>query len=264
MYHQDICTTPTWMVGKGQSLLLPHSNLWLVSLRACSQRQRGLDLCLPTYQDTKTSSVANRDARKDFFHFVPPLSAHVECKDLLFFTNDVKTATTPVLATYGLWICLHRAGQQISPREIFSRCFGSIQRLHGINTLCQGDSSSLQTCTVRGHRLSKRQRYHGGSGFSCDVPNINHFGDTPALLGQSSTPTVKVTRGLTPISLGFHVATKCTRIPAYRLFWRSLQRCKRIVDKLQGLQTSGPCRPNPRLCLSCTPYLVPANQQDRQ
>jgi hypothetical protein len=37
-------------------------------------------------------------------------------------------------------------------------------------------------------------------------PYINHFRDTRALLGQSSTPIVKVTRGLTPISLGFHIA----------------------------------------------------------
>jgi hypothetical protein len=32
------------------------------------------------------------------------------------------------------------------------------------------------------------------------------------LISQSSTPTVKVTRGLAPISLGFHIATKCTRL----------------------------------------------------
>jgi hypothetical protein len=128
---------------------------------------------MPTYQDTKTSSSMTLwptvTPVRPFFilcgHYRHTLNART-----CYFSL---TMSTPQQHLYLHIRNLHTSctATDIYRINTFSRCSGSIQRLHGTNTLCQGDSSSLQTCKLRSHRLGKRQRYpHGGTSFSCEVP----------------------------------------------------------------------------------------------
>jgi hypothetical protein len=126
---------------------------------------------IPGYKDLFFyDTVANRDARKDFFHFVRPLSAHVECKDLLFFTDDVKTAATPVLATYGFESAYLMHGNRYLPEKYFLDVPAAT---NGYMAQTLFAKETLPICKLARYEAmdsASVNAIHGGSGFSFDVP----------------------------------------------------------------------------------------------
>ncbi len=114
--------------------------------------------------------MANRDARKDLIHFVRPLSAHVECNELLCFTGDVKTAATPVLATYGFESAYIMHGNRYLKEKYFLDVSAAS---NGYMAQTFFDKETVPVCKLARYEAmdsASVNAIHGGSGFSFDVP----------------------------------------------------------------------------------------------
>ncbi len=115
-------------------------------------------------------TTTDRDAKRDFFHFVRPLSAHVSCTDLIFFTDDVKTAATPTLATYGFESAYILHGNRYLPEKYY---LDVLPAANGYMAQTLFAKQTLPTCRLNRWEAMDSANVtaiHGGGGFSFDVP----------------------------------------------------------------------------------------------
>ena len=126
---------------------------------------------IPAYKDLFFyDTIENRTAKKDFFHFVRPLSASVHVSDLIFFSDEVKTGTTTTLASYGFESAYILYGNRFLPEKY---SVDVIAAKNGYMSQTLFAKETLPICTLSRYEAMDSAHVtaiHGGSGFSFDVP----------------------------------------------------------------------------------------------
>lgn len=125
---------------------------------------------IPAYKDLLFyEKPADRAARKNFWHFVQPLSGHIELTDFMFFSDDLKAGSTPTEATYGFESAYIMYGRNALPND------GSltVEQPTGYMSNVLFAKTTLPQCKINRRELMdnpKMVAIHGGNGISIDVP----------------------------------------------------------------------------------------------
>ena len=126
---------------------------------------------IPAYRDLFFyDTLENCTAKKDFFHFVRPLSASVHVSDLIFFSDEVKSGTTTTLASYGFESAYVLYGNCFLPEKY---CVDVIAAKNGYMSQTLFAKETLPICNLSRFEAMDSAHVtavHGGGGFSFDVP----------------------------------------------------------------------------------------------
>jgi len=124
-HYYDITVTKTTQVqledtGNNTAYFFPTSiyDWWLTEPTHIESEDTHNYEYIPAYKDLLFyDTIEERNARTKFFHFIEPLSGHVQVKDLLFFSDQEKDEKNLTSATYGFETAYLMKGTRYLPED---------------------------------------------------------------------------------------------------------------------------------------------------
>jgi len=181
-HHVDITVTKTTQVqledtGTTSAYFFPTSiyDWWLTEPSHVAETDTHNYAYIPAYKDLLFyDSPEDRAKRTKFFHFVQPMHGHVQVRDLLFFSDQLKDSGNLTLATYGFETAYLMHGKRYLPEEPTIKVQQPPGSRYMSNTLFAKNTLPLfelnKPEAMDSHELTA---VHGGSGFDFDV-NFHH------------------------------------------------------------------------------------------